>query len=299
MNIILVADFLLEDMVRGAQLTDEAMLLHLGLETTQRIRSKDLKAIDNNAFYILSSFFQLSDASKFALQQYGNYIIFEHDHGYVPSRNPFMIYNAKGEIIINTDGKVSKEYQIHRELYKKAQAVICLTKWHENQLSQNLEGTFDNIGGASWNLQSLDDIDSIRESANKKYEYCFFNDNTMLTLPNGQQYNQGENIKNKKGALDYCITNKLKYKLLPRINDNKKFLSIMCSFKGFIFFPIIPETCSRILTEAKMLGLEVITNSNSGAYHEPWFKLNGQELTDHFRNTVIPHSIEIFRKYLP
>ena len=73
----------------------------------------------------------------------------------------------------------------------------------------------------------------------------------------------------------------------------------MSVFKSFIFFPEIPETCSRILTEAKMLGLEVITNSNSGAYHESWFKLNGQELTDYFRNIIIPNSIEIFRRYLP
>lgn len=298
MNIVLVADYLIEDLTRGAQLTDMAMLQHLNLSDIERVRSKDLKAIDEKSFYILSSFFQLTDSCKFALQQYKNYIIFEHDHGYIPSRNPFMIHYGQDGWIENRSGIVPKEYQINRELYKKAKAVICLTHWHEEQLKSNLEGVFDNIGGASWTLDSLSMIDSVRESTIKKYEYCFFNDNSTITLPNGQLFNQGSNIKNKQEALHYCISNKLNYKLLPRINDNKKFLSTMSKFKGFVFFPLIPETCSRILTEAKMLGLEVITNSNSGAYHEPWFKLSGKNLTDHFRDKVIPHSIEVFRKYL-
>jgi hypothetical protein len=303
MNIILVADYLLDDLVRGAQLTDNAMLQHLNLKDIKQIRSKDLNAIDNNDFYILSSFFQLKDACKFALQQYQNYIIFEHDHGYVQSRNPFIVpvgnaYTPSGWEK-NDTGVVRIEKQINRKLYEKAKAVICLTWWHENQLRKNLEGTFDNIHGASWTIEALSMIDEIRNSVSKKYEYCFFNDDPTIKLPNGQLFNQGQNIKNKQEALQYCIDNKLRYKLLPRINDNKKFLSAMAKFKSFIFFPLIPETCSRILTEAKMLGLNVITNENSGAYHEPWFKLNGQELTDHFRNYVIPHSVEVFRKYLP
>jgi hypothetical protein len=43
-------------------------------------------------------------------------------------------------------GIVPIEKQINRDLYKNAAAVICLTKWHENQLRSNLEGNFENIG---------------------------------------------------------------------------------------------------------------------------------------------------------
>ena len=47
-----------------------------------------------------------------------------------------------------------------------------------------------------------------------------------------------------------------------------------------------------------MLDVDVITNNNSGAYHEDWFKLNGQDLIDYFRNTIIPQAIERFKFYL-
>lgn len=295
---ILIADYLIEDLVRGAQLTDQAMLDHLGLSNIKRIRSREVSEINKDEFYILSSVFQLAEEHIYKLKEYENYIIFEHDHGYVASRNPFMIPGCNGWIE-NKTGIVSQDKQINRELYKKAKAVICLTKWHENQLRKNLDGTFDNIGGASWRINALNTIDDIRNNIKKKYEYGFFNDSPIIKLSNGQIFNQGVNIKNKNEALQYCIDNKLKYKYIPRINDNKKFLSVMASFESFIFFPKIPETCSRILTEAKMLDLNVITNDNSGAVHEDWWKLSGQELTNHFRNVVIPKSIEVFRRYLP
>ena len=298
MDIVLVADYLLEDLVRGAQLTDQAMLHHLGLADIKQIRSKELSTIDTDTFYILSSFFHLRDSCKFALQTYGNYIIFEHDHGYIQSRNPFMV-EVNGQWIDNPDGLVLESQQINILLYQKAKAVICLTQWHQDQLARNLKANLENIGGASWLTPSLDTIDEIREGTPKKWDNCFFNDDAVIKLPNGQSFNQGQNIKNKKGAMQYCIDNHLRYRFLPRINDNKKFMSVMAKFETFIFFPHIPETCSRILTEAKMLGLEVITNDNSGAYHEPWFTLNGKNLTNHFRDIVIPHSIEVFRKYLP
>ena len=56
------------------------------------------------------------------------------------------------------------------------------------------------------------------------------------------------------------------------------------SNKTLVFFPQTPETLSRIVVEARMMGMTVITNQNVGATKEPWFELKGEELIDVMRS---------------
>ena len=55
----------------------------------------------------------------------------------------------------------------------------------------------------------------------------------------------------------------------------------MSKFKKFLFLTGHLETCARVIVEAKMLNLKVITNKNLiGASSEEWYKLSGIELID-------------------
>ena len=47
-----------------------------------------------------------------------------------------------------------------------------------------------------------------------------------------------------------------------------------------IFFPKTPETLSRIVVEARMMGMSVVTNNLVGATKEDWFSLKGAELIE-------------------
>ena len=47
-----------------------------------------------------------------------------------------------------------------------------------------------------------------------------------------------------------------------------------------VFFPKTPETLSRIIVEARMMGMMVITNNLVGASKEEWFKLRGEDLIE-------------------
>ena len=49
-------------------------------------------------------------------------------------------------------------------------------------------------------------------------------------------------------------------------------------YEGFIFLPKTPETLSRIVVEARMMGLGIIANHNVGATKEEWFSLKGSKL---------------------
>ena len=47
-----------------------------------------------------------------------------------------------------------------------------------------------------------------------------------------------------------------------------------------IFFPKTPETLSRIVVEARMMGMSVVTNNLVGVTKEDWFSLKGAELIE-------------------
>ena len=51
-----------------------------------------------------------------------------------------------------------------------------------------------------------------------------------------------------------------------------------------MFLPKTPETLSRIVVEARMMGVTTITNKNIGACYEDWFSIKGAELIEHMRN---------------
>ena len=53
--------------------------------------------------------------------------------------------------------------------------------------------------------------------------------------------------------------------------------------------PTTPETLSRLVVEARMMGMSVITNHLVGASYEPWFELKGKELISYvneMRNSI-------------
>ena len=302
MKIIFSADWFADNFKRGAELNDEALLDYLreaGFEI-EMINCKDITSVDYDTVYVFGNFTLLKEPIKRELEQKGKYIIYEHDHKYCMTRNPFADIVSPCSQLHPTIGKkdnhiVSKDNLINLDFYKNAFKVICLTDWHQQQLADNIECNLTNIHGSMWSMANLDIIDRIRNSVRKVDKCAVFADKEVVTLEDGSKYNNGQNIKNKNGNIAYCIERGIPYRFIPRINNRENFLKALGSHTSFCFFPIIPETCSRILVEARMLGLKVHTNDNSGAVHEDWFKLEGQELTDYFREVQIPQAITLFK----
>ena len=54
-------------------------------------------------------------------------------------------------------------------------------------------------------------------------------------------------------------------------------------YSKLVFFPSTPETFSRNFIEAKMMGLEIVSNDLIGASHESWYAKEGEELTNIMR----------------
>ena len=74
------------------------------------------------------------------------YIIYEHDHKYLSTRNPGVF----------PDFVAKKEHVINLEFYKNASAVLCQSSFHTEIARKNTHlDNIVNLGGNIWDLDSL------------------------------------------------------------------------------------------------------------------------------------------------
>ena len=79
----------------------------------------------------------------------------------------------------------------------------------------------------------------------------------------------------------------------------RDFLKKLSANEKFVFLPKTPETLSRVVIEARMMNVSVVTNNLVGASKEPWFELKGKNLIEHIKTmrTSIPKKVlEVFEK---
>ena len=272
MKFIFIADFFVDEILGGGELNNDELiksLSDLGY-SVRPIKSQvvNISFLEENkaAKFIISNFIGLSqDCKNFLLNL--DYIIYEHDHKYLKSRNPAIFKNFIAP----------KEEIINFEFYKQAKAVFCQSSFHTNIVKKNLElDNIVNIGGNLWPLLSLE---KMKDFAKKnKTERC-----SIMNSPITH--------KNTYGAIKYCEKKELSYELIDSCSYYK-FLDRLSNNSTFIFLPQTPETLSRVVVEARMMNMKVITNGLVGASREDWFKLKGEELI----NLMIDKRKEIPKK---
>ncbi len=258
---VFLSDFSAEEMpLGGGELNDKelvSILRQRGHEVSDiRTRDFNLNSLKSTSgsYFIISNFAGLKPEIFSAFKD-EKYVIYEHDHKYLPSRNPALYQ----------DCKVPPEDVINREFYKNAVAVFCQTSFHAKMLKGNL--TLDNVVSLGGNLWSLEVLEKIKElSKADKTDVA-----AIMDSPTAH--------KNAAGAKELCTTKKIEYKLIPNMKYSD-FLQELSTCSKFVFLPKTPETFSRVLVEARMLGLSVLTNRMSGAVHEDWFVLKGGDLVN-------------------
>ena len=100
-------------------------------------------------------------------------------------------------------------------------------------------------------------------------------------------------IKRRLDCINYCKKNNIDYDLIKDA-DHKKFLEKLSNYSGIVFMTGHLETCCRVIVEAKMLGLKIITQRKLiGAYSEEWSSLNGVDLVEEIKS-LSQNSVNIF-----
>ena len=261
-RIVFIADFFAQQVPGGGELNNHELIQILrkrGIEVleinSQNVSPFFLQQQPEYTKYIVANFVGLTEESKHVLQSQKQYIIYEHDHKYVKTRNPADYENfiAPKSEIVNYD------------FYKNASGVICQSTFHANIVESNLKlENIYSVGGNLWSAEILDFMYKISEN-DKKSTCAIMNSNNWH--------------KNTADAIKLCKVKGWQYDLIPNLKY-KEFLIRLGENRKFIFLPKTPETLSRIVVEARMMGLSVITNNLVGATKENWFSLKGVELID-------------------
>ena len=281
MKIAFLADFFVEDGINGGGELNNEELIKLLINKGNDVKKYHTRGLtieklpDKETKLIIGNFIALSEEVKDNIIKNYSYIIYEHDHKYLKTRDPsqFKNYKAPEDQIIN------------KQFYKNAKAVVCQSKLHMRVVERNLH--LDNIVSVSGNLWSeelLDYLEEISTLQEDKQDVCSI---MYSNIPN----------KNVEGSILYCRVNQLKSeKIMPC--SHKEFLTKLNKNKTLVFFPKTLETLSRIVVEARMLNCRIATNKNIGATSEDWFQLKGQPLINKMREKRLQIP-EIVLKYLP
>jgi hypothetical protein len=262
-KIIYISDYFVEHVLGGAEINDNVLLTEVLEDKIERIQSHmvDLKFLKNNInnLFIISNFIYLSRNCKEYIQNNCKYIIYEHDHKYLISRNPGLFEDFKapaGEIV-------------HLDFYTNALKVIVQSTFHKEIIEKNLniKNVFS-LGGNLWSEQSL----SLLEELSQKPK------NNICSVMNSNIAH-----KNTRDAIKFCKFKNIPYTLIQS-TLYEEFLSLLSQNSQFAFFPKTPETLSRVVVEARMLGVKVYINKMIGASYEDWFSLKGAELIEVMRD---------------
>lgn len=260
-TVIFIADFFVEQIVGGGELNNEELINLLKdsdfAVTKYQSHTVGLKTLQDNlhSFFIISNFINLTQDCREFLTNNARYIIYEHDHKYLASRNPATYKNFKAPV-----AELRNYF-----FYKAAQKVVCQSHFHKEIIDKNL-GT-DNVVTVAGNLWALDTLDHLRTLASRpKEDRCSIMDSP---IPH----------KNTVKAKVYCENKGLAFDLVAD-NDPLKFLEKLGRNRVFVFFPGTPETLSRIVVEARMMGMAIRTNDLVSASREDWFALKGEKLID-------------------
>jgi hypothetical protein len=274
MKLVFIADFFIDEILGGGELNNDELIKIFKQRGHEVISAKS--ATTNASFieankescFIVANFIMLSDACKKALED-KNYIIYEHDHKYLASRNPAHC----------KDFKCPENKIINRDFYKNAKAVLCQSQFHNDIVKQNLNiDNVENLGGNLWPIESLVKMREIAEK--EKKNRCSILDSNI-------------SHKNTAGSIQFCETREYEYELV-KSRSYYEFLEKLGANDKFCFFPKTPETLSRVVVEARMMNMGVYINKLIGAATEPWFSLKGEELIDIIENkrNEIPVKIE-------
>lgn len=266
MRIGFIADFFSSHLLGGAELNDSVLLKHLKseFEVTAILSSEvDPGELKNLDFLIISNFCLLSEKSKRFIENNCNYIIYEHDHKYVSTRDPSQF----------VEFKIPKKHIVNLDFYRNAKKIVCLGQKQVDIISNNLKiNNLHSISCSLWSEEKLQFLKKLSKKSQKTKKYAIVNSNNQ--------------IKNTQKSIEFCRAKGLDYELISSRNPYE-FIEILSKFENLVFFPSVLESMCRLVVEAKMVNCKVITIPKMlGASYEPWFQLNGEPLVSKISENV-------------
>ena len=217
MKIIYTADYLYPEIIGGGELNDYELCIQLERllpnSTIEKIKCSEINMEflqkNKDSKFIISNFTTLSKNMMSEIISNFEYIIYEHDHKYLPHRNPGLY----------KDFLAPKTDIINFEFYKNAKMIFCQSSFHKDITYKNLG--LNNIHNNSGNLWSRSHFLLMEKfgKAKKKDVYSIMGSRTYH--------------KNTMETIRYCEAKKYDYEVIES-NQPEYFLQKLAKNKKFI-----------------------------------------------------------------
>jgi len=255
--VLFLADFY-SDQINGGGENNDAVLIadlrergvlvekvHCQAVTVDQLRTADT--------IIVSNFVTLAPTHKEYIAENCDYIIYEHDHKYVTTRDPSKFVNFE----------IPPQCIVNKTFYHRARKVIVLSEICKTVMENNLGNTnVHSIGSSLW---SKEKFAFLRECPKSKTKGVAVIDSNNPT-------------KGRAAAIATCEKKSIEFDLISS-PDQYEFLKILSEYKTLLFVPQVLETFCRLIAEAKMLECQVYTNGKLiGMMSEPFAQQSGHEL---------------------
>ena len=271
-KVIYISDYFLEDGSGGAELSDGVLIDFISQSDVdiQKIRCKEF-AGQKADVYVVSNFASLSRNKKdFFIKSGAKYIIIERDQKYVRTRN-----TAEYPNFIAPQGEV-----INRDFYAGAKTVFCLTSKQMEIMNEHL---------------SLDNLKSLGCTQFSKNQLEILSRN-IDNIKNGK-YAVVRGKRSDK-AIAICNNKKLQFDVLDH-QTYEDFIATLSQYSGIAFFSHAFESCCRLLIEARVLNLSILTDNRNGCTYEPWFReYKGRDLLQFLEKKTLQTMQEVLREIL-
>lgn len=261
-NVGFISDYFKESLLGGGELNDGNLINYLQTHNqitkieSSRASIDEISKLDS---LIIGNFVLLNEEVKNFIIKEKKYIIYEHDHKYVNTRDPSKFSNFK--IPLNNI--------INKNFYENSYYTVVLSNICKKVLQKNLPNVkVHNISCSLWSENTFEFIQKINDSP-KQHDLCIMKSSNPT--------------KNYNKAVEYCNSKNISY---GEIHSDvyQDFLIQMSKYNRMLFIPSVLETFSRLCAEAKMLNLDVMTNKNMiGFFSEDYSHLKGSELIEVIR----------------
>jgi hypothetical protein len=267
--IVFVSDMFADEYPGGAELTTEA-LIEKSYLPIKKIKSKqlNLKFINESkdCFWVFGNFSQISDELLIYISQNLNYSVLEYDYKFCSYRS-----TEKHELAENIcDCKLSKHGKSVSIFMSSASTIWFMSEGQKKFYCDmypflNKESTRV--------LSSVFDINTLKYFSKVNIS----NKNNTWLIQGSDSW-----IKGTTDAISYAKKECLEYEVFYNLTY-EKMLNKFANYKGFISFPKGKDTCPRTAIEAKLLGCEIICNSNVQHKDEEWFCADKSKTLDYLK----------------
>lgn len=271
---VFVNDFFVKDVQGGAELTSEA-LIKKAPEKLFKLHAKSLtkKMLDANKdkYWIFGNFATLSE---YMLQYIPmtdlRYSVIEYDFKFCAYRSTNRHIQVQGHpcncgkdhhglIVARFFDKAEKIFWMSEAQQKSWLGHIPAMKSHKGHIV--LSSVFDD--------ETLDLLASYRTGPR---------DRKKLWAVLGS----GSWIKGVEETQKWCNLKKMQYEPIPNL-PYQQFLEKLSQYEGFIFLPLDKDTCPRVTLEARVMGLNVMTNENVLHKSEDWWAASAEDCEKYLR----------------